>query len=89
MACGTFDREHAPMSKRAAAAVLWFIAGWYLGAVIAYVVGVSDAIGPILAITAAALFGGDPFGVIWKPSAEIQAARTASEVRLEHLTADP
>lgn len=53
------------MSKRIAAAVLWFIAAWYLGAFIALLIGVSDLLGPILGTAAAAVFAGDPLGVIW------------------------
>lgn len=54
-----------PMSKRIAAAVLWFFALWYLGAFIAFVLGVPDLLGPVLGLAGAALIGGDPLGVIW------------------------
>jgi hypothetical protein len=53
------------MNKRIAAGVLWFLAGWYGGLYIAFFLGVSDALGPILGIAAAAMFAGDPLGVIW------------------------
>ncbi len=53
------------MKKRVLAAVLWFYTGWYAGAVIAYFVGVSSILGPILGLAAAGLFAGDPLGVIW------------------------
>jgi len=54
-----------PMSKRIAAAVLWFAVGWYAGAYLAFYLGIADVIGPILGITAAMLFAGDPLKVIW------------------------
>ena len=76
------------MSKRIAAAVLWFFAGWYAGAFLAYMIGVSDILGPVLGITAAALFAGDPFDVIWKPSATMKEARRNTEVRLQQLIAE-
>ena len=66
------------MNKRIAAAVLWFFAGWYLGGYIALFLGISDVIGPILAISAAVLFAGDPLGLIWsgqKVPAEIAAGQ--------------
>lgn len=53
------------MKKRLLATVLWFFAGWYAGAVIAYFVGVSPMLGPILGAAAAALIAVDPRGVIW------------------------
>lgn len=59
-----------PMSKRLAAAVLWFFAAWYLGAWIALLMGVSEILGPILGIAAAAVFAGDPLGIIWTRPAQ-------------------
>ena len=56
------------MTKRILAAVLWFFAGWYLGAFIAFMVGVPDLLGPVLGFASAAVFAGDPLGVIWKRS---------------------
>lgn len=65
------------MNKRVAAAVLWFFAGWYLGGYIALYLGVSGAIGPILGISAAGLFAGDPLRVIWKPKVTTAPSATA------------
>ena len=56
------------MNKRIAAAVLWLLAGSYLGALLAHMVGVSDVLGPILGVAAAALIAGDPRGLIWNAS---------------------
>jgi len=36
------------MKKRALAALLWFYAGWYAGAIVAFYVGLPDAIGPLV-----------------------------------------
>jgi hypothetical protein len=63
-----------PMKKRALAAVLWFYSAWYVGAMIAYMLGLSEALGPILGTAAAAIVAGDPRGFIWRQ----QAARAAT-----------
>jgi hypothetical protein len=54
------------MKKRILAGFLWFFAGWYLGAFLAFMVGVPEVVGPILGLTLAALVAGDPRHVIWK-----------------------
>jgi hypothetical protein len=54
------------MKKRVLSAVLWFYCGWYAGAMIAAVVGISPVLGPILGATAAFLMAGDPRGIIWR-----------------------
>ncbi len=59
------------MSKRIAAAILWFLAAWNLGALIALVLGVPEILGPILGIAAAAVFAGDPLGIIWARPAPV------------------
>lgn len=53
------------MKKRVFSAVLWFYSGWYVGAMIAHLLGVSAALGPILGVAAAAIIAGDPRGYIW------------------------
>lgn len=58
-------RHDAHMNKRHAAAALWFLAGWYLGAWVALLIGATELLGPALGIAAAALFAGDPLGIIW------------------------
>ena len=60
-----------PMSKRIAAGILWFLAAWYFGAWIALFLGVPDVLGPILGIAAAAVFAGDPLGIIWTRQATL------------------
>jgi len=53
------------MKKRILAAILWFYAGWYAGATVAVLLGISPALGPIIGTTAAALIAGDPRRIIW------------------------
>ncbi len=72
------------MTKRALAAILWFFAGWYAGALIALLLGMSPYFGPVLGTVAAALIAGDPFHLIWvrrQPprSEDAQAVATARE----------
>ena len=55
------------MRKRAAAAILWFFAGWYAVAFAAMLLDLSPFLGPIGGTIAAALVAGDPFHLIWKP----------------------
>jgi hypothetical protein len=57
------------MSKRLVSLVLWFYAGWTLGALIAFAAGVSGLLGPILGVAAAAIFAGDPRHLIWRRTA--------------------
>ena len=53
------------MKKRILAAVLWFYAFWYVGAMVAFALGISPLLGPIIGATAAILFAGDPRRIIW------------------------
>jgi hypothetical protein len=53
------------MKKRVLAAFLWFYTGWYGGAILADLVGVSPVLGPIIGAAAAALIVGDPRRIIW------------------------
>ncbi|HEV7809303.1 MAG TPA: hypothetical protein VGO64_01785 [Candidatus Limnocylindrales bacterium] len=70
--------ESRRMKKRALATVLWFYSGWYAGALLAQVVGLSPVLGLIIGTAAAAIVGVDPRGFIWtqttRPSAK-QAPR--------------
>jgi hypothetical protein len=70
-------RDGAGMKKRVLAVFLWFYAGWYAGAILAAFAGVSELIGPIIGAAAAALFVGDPRGIIWGRRARIPARPTA------------
>lgn len=53
------------MKKRIAAAILWFYVGWFVGSLLAFALGLSLALGPILATAAAAFVAGDPGRLIW------------------------
>lgn len=53
------------MKKRVLATALWFYAGWFAGAFVAFMAGVSPVLGPMVGLAAAGLIGGDPFHVIW------------------------
>lgn len=53
------------MFKRVLAALLWFYAGWYGGALLADFLGVSLLLGPIIGAATAALVAGDPRHLIW------------------------
>jgi hypothetical protein len=57
------------MKKRVAATLLWFYSMWYSGAMIASLLGLSPALGPILGTAAAAIVGLDPRHLIWAASA--------------------
>jgi hypothetical protein len=65
-------------AKRILAAVLWFFAGWYAGATVAYFMALSPALGPIVGTAAAALIGGDPRGIIWTQKSERIQRRVAA-----------
>jgi hypothetical protein len=54
------------MTKRILAALLWFYAGWYAGAILADFFGVSVLLGPVLGTATAALMVGDPRRLIWR-----------------------
>ncbi len=76
------------MGKRILAAILWFYAGWYLGAILADAFGLLPILGPWLGAVAAALFAGDPRGIIWKrtqPEAEVAETPDLSD----RLPAEP
>ena len=64
------------MTKRIAAAFLWFYAGWYAGALIAEFLGVSALLGPIIGAAAAGLIVGDPRHMIWPARTERPAAKS-------------
>ncbi len=65
------------MSKRVAAGVLWFFAAWYAWNIIATIIGVSEAPGPVFGLLAAVLLAGDPFGRIWAKAPETADAQPA------------
>ena len=58
------------MGKRIASGVLWLLAGWYLGNILAYHAGWNMLFGPVLGIVAAVIVAGDPFGLLWRRAAD-------------------
>lgn len=53
------------MNKRTLATVLWAMAGWTLGLMLAWVVGLPSLFGPALALLFAAIVWWDPTGRLW------------------------
>ncbi len=53
------------MTKRILAAILWFYTGWYAGAMLAEILSVSPALGPIIGAAAAGIIFMDPRRMIW------------------------
>lgn len=51
--------------KRLVAAALWSLVGWYAGAVGAWALDLSPALGPILAVALAGIVVADPRRIIW------------------------
>lgn len=70
------------MKKRVLAALLWFYAGWYAGAMIAALFGISPFIGPLIGAAAAGLVAGDPRHLIWKARSST-TAQSSPEVAAE------
>ncbi|HET7028376.1 MAG TPA: hypothetical protein VFI28_11850 [Candidatus Limnocylindrales bacterium] len=70
-------------AKRILAAGLWFYAGWYAGATIAYFLGLSEALGPIIATASAAIVAGDPRHIIWTPVKSERIARRIAAISAE------
>ena len=65
------------MKKRALAAVLWFYAAWYAGAMIAHFAGISPVLGPILGTAVAAIVAGDPRHLIWSRRTAVDRPESA------------
>jgi hypothetical protein len=53
------------MKKRIAATILWFFTGWFVGAFVAFVAGLTPVLAPMLGTAAAAFVAGDPRHMIW------------------------
>ncbi|HEX4898082.1 MAG TPA: hypothetical protein VFV53_06935 [Candidatus Limnocylindrales bacterium] len=69
--------------KRLVATGLWFYSFWYLGSMIAGLLGVPDLLGPLLGTAAGIFIGADPRGLIWNrstPSATVQGAVATASV---------
>ena len=54
------------MNVRIASGVLWFLAGWAVGAVFSRALGISQVIDPLVGAAWAALIVGDPRHILWR-----------------------
>jgi len=70
--------DDAPMKKRILATTLWFFAGWYGGAVLAWIIGTEAPIGLLVGLAAGAFVGLDPRHLLWGPSAAPSRARLSA-----------
>ncbi|MBA2718062.1 MAG: hypothetical protein H0U52_02300 [Chloroflexi bacterium] len=68
------------MKKRIAASILWFYAGWVVGALFAFATDLTPALAPILATTAVAIIAGDPRRIIWTQSARVTTSHSREQV---------
>lgn len=68
----------AAMMKRLLATGLWLYAFWYLGSMVAALVGVLDLLGPVLGTTAGIIVGIDPRRRIWARPAVAAITSTPS-----------
>ena len=71
------------MTKRVVAAFLWFYTGWYAGAMIASLFGISPVVGPIIGVAAAGLVVVDPRRMFWARPARAEAAPATVEAAPE------
>jgi hypothetical protein len=63
------------MKKRTLATALWFFAGWYAGAILAWFLGIDAPVGLLVGIAAGGFVGWDPRNMFWAPSATRRVAR--------------
>jgi len=69
------------MNKRNLATVLWFLAGWSCGSLLAGLYGYPTYLGLLVAIPAAALIRWDPLGTLWsKPKYPVVPRRVVGEL---------
>lgn len=54
------------MKKRLLATFLWFLSGWYVGAVLTELASASFEFAPVIGAAAAAFVFADPLHAIWK-----------------------
>lgn len=66
------------MIKRIVAVPLWFVAGWMVAAMGAFVFGLPTWLVPLTAVSVAALVGLDPAGRIWARPADTASTTSRS-----------
>jgi len=74
------------MNKRVAAVPLWFLTGWMVAAMAAFVLGLPSWIAPLTAVSVAVAVALDPAGWFWLRQREVCAA-AHSELVLSGLKA--
>ena len=57
--------DDADIIKRLVTTLVWFYAGWYAGAMLAFLGGISPLLGPVIGVAAAGLYLGDTRG-LWR-----------------------
>lgn len=67
------------MTKRIAAALLWFFAGWYAWGLIAYLGDLTPLFGPVLGTVLASVVAGDPMHRIWGPRVSMRLIKRRIE----------
>jgi hypothetical protein len=66
--------------KRIAAAPLWFMVGWFIGSMTAWILGFGPFLAPIVAVALASLVVADPRHVIWDREAALDTKRVAQRI---------
>jgi hypothetical protein len=54
------------MKLRITSGALWFLAGWAVGAAIAFAFGLNSTVGPLIGIAWAAFVMADPRRLLWR-----------------------
>lgn len=71
------------MNKRNLATFLWFMVGWTVGAVVAFVAGLPSALALVVGVGLAAIVRWDPTGLLWSRSAAARRIRPINEFAAE------
>ena len=66
------------MKLRMISGALWFLAGWAVGATIAFVLGLNPTVGPLVGIAWAAFVVADPRHLLWRAVAGSNGSVPAS-----------
>jgi hypothetical protein len=69
--------------KRLVAGALWFLTGWYAGAIAVWLIGTPEWTPALVGAAAAGLIAGDPLRLIWKRPATPVVASTSTEAMPE------
>jgi hypothetical protein len=72
------------MKKRALAAVLWFYAAWTFGSMLAWMMGLSIPLGPVLAVAAAAVILRVPQLTSSRSAQQLTSAQSGPQMKATH-----